>query len=160
MCIQWEFAGFTRAKFVFCPDPCSLQHLHLIHSNMRVGYALLCACVQVCGLPFYAESVIKGWDEGVKTMCSREVALLTCKPEYAYGEKGSPPKIPANATLQFEVELLSWQGEDITTKKDGGVRRIILARGSNTDYYKPKEGAAVKGLFRREGRGESCTYSR
>ena len=127
---------------------------------MRVGYVLLCACVQVCGLPFRAESVIKGWEEGVKTMCSREVALLTCKPEYAYGEKGSPPKIPANAILQFEVELLSWQGEDITTKKDGGVRRIILERGSNTDYYKPKEGAAVKGLFRREGRGESCTRRR
>lgn len=100
------------------------------------------------------KSVIKGWEEGVKTMCSREVALLTCKPEYAYGEKGSPPKIPANAILQFEVELLSWQGEDITTKKDGGVRRIILERGSNTDYYKPKEGAAVKAhvLGRYKGR--------
>lgn len=36
-----------------------------------------------------------------------EKAILTCKPDYAYGEEGNPPNIPADATLTFEVELLS-----------------------------------------------------
>lgn len=51
-------------------------------------------------------SVIKAWDIGVATMKKGEVAILTCAPEYAYGKNGSPPKIPPNATLKFEVSCL------------------------------------------------------
>ncbi len=38
-----------------------------------------------------------------------EKATLICSPEYAYGAKGSPPKIPPNATLNFDVELLDFK---------------------------------------------------
>ena len=51
--------------------------------------------------------VIPCWDEGVASMLVGEKAVLTCAPEYAYGEAGSPPTIPPNAELKFEVELLS-----------------------------------------------------
>lgn len=47
--------------------------------------------------------VIKAWDIGISTMKKGEVAILTCAPQYAYGEAGSPPKIPPNSTLKFEV---------------------------------------------------------
>ncbi|KQK05924.1 hypothetical protein BRADI_2g23380v3 [Brachypodium distachyon] len=52
-------------------------------------------------------AVIKAWDLALRTMKVGEVAKITCKPEYAYGSAGSPPEIPANATLIFEVELLA-----------------------------------------------------
>ncbi|NXC70802.1 FKBP4 isomerase, partial [Anhinga anhinga] len=47
--------------------------------------------------------VIKAWDIAVATMKVGEICRITCKPEYAYGSAGSPPKIPPNATLIFEV---------------------------------------------------------
>ncbi|KAK3274051.1 hypothetical protein CYMTET_17748 [Cymbomonas tetramitiformis] len=52
--------------------------------------------------------VIKGWDLGVATMRKGEKCLLTCQPEFAYGNKAQG-SIPSNATLCFEVELMSWQ---------------------------------------------------
>jgi FK506-binding protein 1 len=50
--------------------------------------------------------VIKGWDEGVPMMSVGEKAILTCTYDYAYGEHGHPPIIPAKSDLYFEVELI------------------------------------------------------
>ncbi|XP_048446764.1 peptidyl-prolyl cis-trans isomerase FKBP20-1-like isoform X1 [Pyrus x bretschneideri] len=52
-------------------------------------------------------SVIKAWDIAVKTMKVGEITKITCKPVYAYGSAGSPPDIPPDATLVFEVELVA-----------------------------------------------------
>ena len=63
--------------------------------------------------------VIKGWDVGVATMLKGEKAELYCRSDYAYGDKGSGPKIPGGATLKFEVELLSWaDGADMPDDDD------------------------------------------
>eukprot|EP01117_Protostelium_nocturnum_P009281 TRINITY_DN3324_c0_g1_i1.p1 TRINITY_DN3324_c0_g1~~TRINITY_DN3324_c0_g1_i1.p1 ORF type:complete len:151 (-),score=44.12 TRINITY_DN3324_c0_g1_i1:141-593(-) len=63
------------------------------------------------GKPFECKigvgQVIKGWDEGVVQLSVGQRARLTCTPDYAYGERGYPPVIPANSTLIFDVELLS-----------------------------------------------------
>ncbi|CAM8885181.1 unnamed protein product [Rhodiola kirilowii] len=80
--------------------------------------------------------VIKGWDLGIKTMKKGENALFTISPELVYGEAGSPPTIPPNATLQFDVELLSWSSvKDIC--KDGGVIKKIVKEGEK--WENPKD---------------------
>lgn len=86
-------------------------------------------------------SVIKAWDLGVATMKKGELARLTCKPDYAYGNNGSPPKIGPDATLIFEVELFEWKREDISPNKDEGILRRIVKNGEGRKT--PNEGATV-----------------
>jgi len=50
--------------------------------------------------------VIKGWDEGVLLLSKGQKAILTATADYAYGNRGFPPYIPPNSTLNFEMELL------------------------------------------------------
>lgn len=75
-------------------------------------------------------NVIKGWDKGFATMRKGEKAVLRCRSDYAYGKRGQG-KIPPDATLNFDVELLAFGPK----KKE---------RWDYTDEEREKEASALK----------------
>ncbi|MFZ9746504.1 MAG: FKBP-type peptidyl-prolyl cis-trans isomerase [Opitutaceae bacterium] len=54
------------------------------------------------------EMVIEGWEQVLQLMRKGEKRLVVIPPEMGYGTRGQPPKIGRNATLVFEIELLSF----------------------------------------------------
>jgi FKBP-type peptidyl-prolyl cis-trans isomerase len=60
---------------------------------------------------FQVGQVIKGWTEALQLMPAGSKWQLFVPSELAYGQRGAGPDIGPNATLIFEVELLSIEGK-------------------------------------------------
>jgi FKBP-type peptidyl-prolyl cis-trans isomerase FklB len=55
---------------------------------------------------FAPNQVIKGWTEAMQLMVEGDVWELTIPSELAYGDSGSPPKIPGGSVLVFKIEII------------------------------------------------------
>jgi len=52
--------------------------------------------------------LVRGWQLGIPGMKPGGIRRLLIPPELGYGLRGQPPDIPGNATLLFEVKLITW----------------------------------------------------
>lgn len=59
-------------------------------------------------------SMIKGWDIGVGSMKVGERAKIVVSSKYGYGSKGVEPVIPKDASLELDVKILAWLGNQLS----------------------------------------------
>jgi FKBP-type peptidyl-prolyl cis-trans isomerase len=52
-----------------------------------------------------SSSIIQGWTEAMQLMGEGDKWKLHIPYDLAYGERGSPPKIPPYSPLVFEIEI-------------------------------------------------------
>merc|ERR1711959_740765 len=60
---------------------------------------------------FAPNQVIKGWTEAMQLMVEGDKWEMYIPSDLAYGESGSPPKIPGGSALIFNMEILKINGE-------------------------------------------------
>ncbi len=116
---------------------------------------------------FPVNGVIKGWIEGLQLMTPGARFKFVIPGDLAYGKNGRPPKIPGDATLVFDVELLKVKrmpkmpsgNPDAQKTTAAGARFEITAKGNGA---KIKAGQGLKmryAIWRPNGELLDCTES-
>lgn len=79
------------------------------------------------------KGVIDGWSLGVKSMNIGEISEFKLPPELAYGEAGSPPTIPQNAILYFEIELIAF---DLDLEPNEKIKKATELKDKGNQFLK------------------------
>ena len=97
-----------------------------------------------------AGAVITGWDAAFEKLAIGERALLEIESEWAYGKAGHPPAIPPDATLHFDVELISSgpkKKELNMMRPEEKLEEALLQKQKGLDVYAKKDWAEARKAF-------------
>lgn len=90
---------------------------------------------------FAPNQVIKGWTEAMQLMVEGDKWELYIPSDLAYGDRGSPPKIPGDSALVFTIEMIEIKGEksvalkcNATTLEDCDDRMKTYIKKSRTKF--------------------------
>merc|ERR1712216_433937 len=102
---------------------------------------------------FAPNQVIKGWTEAMQLMVEGDKWEMYIPSDLAYGESGSPPKIPGGSALVFRMEIIKIKGG----KKPAMTCEPSTLAGCNdkekafVEKMKSKDGEALKKELKRQG---------
>ncbi|HKJ25066.1 MAG TPA: FKBP-type peptidyl-prolyl cis-trans isomerase [Myxococcota bacterium] len=87
------------------PEPTDTVKVHY-RGTLRDGTVFDSSIDRGTPAVFPLNRVIPCWTEALQRMSVGGKAEIVCPSSIAYGDRGSPPKIPPGAALHFDVELL------------------------------------------------------
>merc|ERR1711924_267908 len=91
---------------------------------------------------FAPNQVIKGWTEAMQLMVEGDKWEMYIPSDLAYGESGSPPKIPGGSALVFRMEII---------KIKGGKKPAMTCEPSTLAGCNDKEKAFVEKMKSKDG---------
>merc|ERR1712216_856615 len=91
---------------------------------------------------FAPNQVIKGWTEAMQLMVEGDKWEMYIPSDLAYGESGSPPKIPGGSALVFRMEII---------KIKGGKKPVMTCEPSTLAGCNDKEKAFVEKMKSKDG---------
>jgi FKBP-type peptidyl-prolyl cis-trans isomerase len=114
---------------------------------------------------FPLRNVIKGWTEGLQLMSPGARFKFVIPGDLGYGAAGSPPKIPANATLVFDVELLKVvrmpkmrpANPDAQKTTESGIKYEVVAPGSGPECGAANGLSLRYAIWKAEGQLVECS---
>ncbi|KAK1264701.1 Peptidyl-prolyl cis-trans isomerase FKBP65 [Acorus gramineus] len=89
------------------------------------------------------DHVLKGCNDGLVTMRKGEIAVFTVPPKSTHRSHDVFFAIPIDATLQFEIEMISWL-KVVDVCGDGGIIKKILSRSEMLVRPEKKDEVTVK----------------
>lgn len=93
------------------PKPSATSRVTVHYTGKLLNGEVFDSSVDRCEpAAFGLNQVIAGWTEGLQLMSKGAKYRFFIPANLAYGEAGSPPKIPGFSTLIFDVELLGIEG--------------------------------------------------
>jgi FKBP-type peptidyl-prolyl cis-trans isomerase len=89
----------------FGTRPRSIDYVTVYYTGKLVNGSVFDGTEEGMPVRFKANSLISGWSEALTLMKVGDRWEIVIPAKLGYGEAGSPPTIPPNQTLVFEVEL-------------------------------------------------------